>query len=56
MNIKKINRKIQGGRIHVKAFPGAKLTQLNQSPSSLSKIGALDAKSRLKEMKAQSSE
>ena len=29
MNIKKINRKIQGGRIHVKAFPGAKLARLN---------------------------
>ena len=26
---KKINRKIQGGRIHVKAFPGAKSAQLN---------------------------
>ena len=29
MNIKEINRQIQGGRIHVKAFPGAKSTQLN---------------------------
>ena len=28
-NIKEINRQIQGGRIHVKAFPGAKSTQLN---------------------------
>ena len=28
MNIKEINRKIQGGRIHVKAFPVAKSTQL----------------------------
>ena len=27
--MKEINRKIQGGRIHVKAFPGAKSTQLN---------------------------
>ena len=25
MNIKDINRQIQGGRIHVKEFPGAKL-------------------------------
>ena len=29
MNIKEINRQIQGGRIHVKAFPGSKSTQLN---------------------------
>ena len=29
MKIIKINRQIQGGRIHVKAFPGAKSTQLN---------------------------
>ena len=29
MNVKEINRQIQGGRIHVKAFPGAKSTQLN---------------------------
>ena len=29
MNTKEINRQIQGGRIHVKAFPGAKSTQLN---------------------------
>ena len=29
MNMKEINRQIQGGRIHVKAFPGAKSTQLN---------------------------
>ena len=29
MNIKEINRQIQGGRIHVKVFPGAKSTQLN---------------------------
>ena len=29
MNIKEINRRIQGGRIHVKAFPEAKSTQLN---------------------------
>ena len=29
MNIKKINRQIQGGRIHVKAFSWAKSTQLN---------------------------
>ena len=29
MNIKEINRQIQGRRIHVKAFPGAKSTQLN---------------------------
>ena len=29
MNIKEINRQIQGSRIHVKAFPGAKSTQLN---------------------------
>ena len=29
MNIKEINRQIQGGRIHVKAFHGAKSTQLN---------------------------
>ena len=29
MNIKEINRQIQGGRIHVKAFPGAKSRQLN---------------------------
>ena len=28
-NIKEINRQIQGGRIHIKAFPGAKSTQLN---------------------------
>ena len=30
MNIKEINRQIQGGSVHVKAFPGAKSTQLNQ--------------------------
>ena len=29
MNIKESNRQIQGGRIHVKAFPQAKSTQLN---------------------------
>ena len=29
MNIREINRQIQGGRINVKAFPGAKSTQLN---------------------------
>ena len=29
MNIKEISRQIQGGRIHVRAFPGAKSTQLN---------------------------
>ena len=29
MNIKEINRQIQGGRVHVKAFPAAKSTQLN---------------------------
>ena len=29
MNIKETNRKILGGRIQVKAFPGAKSTQLN---------------------------
>ena len=29
MNIKEINRQIQGGTTHVKAFPGAKSTQLN---------------------------
>ena len=29
MNIKEINRQIQGSRIHVKAFPGAKSAQLN---------------------------
>ena len=29
MNIKEINRQIQGDRIHVKSFPGAKSTQLN---------------------------
>ena len=29
MNIKEINRQIQGDRIHIKAFPGAKSTQLN---------------------------
>ena len=29
MNIKEINRQIQGGRIYVKTFPGAKSTQLN---------------------------
>ena len=29
MNIKEINRQIRGCRIHVKAFPGAKSTQLN---------------------------
>ena len=29
INIREINRQIQGGRIHVKAFPGAKSTQLN---------------------------
>ena len=29
MSIKEINRQIQGGRIHVKAFPRAKSTQLN---------------------------
>ena len=29
MNIKESNRQIQGGRIHVKAFPEAKSTQLN---------------------------
>ena len=28
-NIKEINRQIQGGRIHIKAFAGAKSTQLN---------------------------
>ena len=29
VNIKKINRQIQGDRIHIKAFLGARLTQLN---------------------------
>ena len=29
MNIKEIKRQIQGGSIHVKAFPGTKSTQLN---------------------------
>ena len=29
MNIKEINKQIQGDRIHVKAFPEAKPTQLN---------------------------
>ena len=29
MNIKEINRQMQDVRIHVKAFPGAKSTQLN---------------------------
>ena len=29
MNIKEIYRQIQGGRIHVKALPGAKSIQLN---------------------------
>ena len=29
MNIKEINRQIQGGGIHVRASPGAKTTQLN---------------------------
>ena len=29
MSIKEIYRKIQGDRIHVQAFPGAKSTQLN---------------------------
>ena len=29
LNIKEINKQIQGGRIHVKVFPGAKSTQLN---------------------------
>ena len=29
MSIKKINRQIQGSKIHVKAFPRAKSTQLN---------------------------
>ena len=29
ISIKEINRQIQGGQIHVKAFPGAKSTQLN---------------------------
>ena len=29
MKIKEINRQIQGGRTHVKAFPGIKSTQLN---------------------------
>ena len=29
MNIKEINRQIQGGSIHVKAFPGAKSAQLD---------------------------
>ena len=29
MNIKETNRQIEGGRIYVKGFPGAKSTQLN---------------------------
>ena len=29
MNIKEINRQTQGGRIHLKAVPGAKSTELN---------------------------
>ena len=29
MDIKEINRQIPGGKTHVKAFPGAKSTQLN---------------------------
>ena len=29
MNIKEINRQIHGDRIHMKAFTGAKSTQLN---------------------------
>ena len=29
MDMKELKRQIQGGRIHVKAFPGAKPTQLN---------------------------
>ena len=28
MNIEEISRQVQGGRIHVKAFPGVKSTQL----------------------------
>ena len=31
MNIKEINRQIQGGRIHVEAFPGAKSTYMRPS-------------------------
>ena len=29
MNIKNINKQVKGGLISIKAFPGAKLTQLN---------------------------
>ena len=29
MNIKEINKQIQSGRIHLKAIPGAKSTQIN---------------------------
>ena len=34
MNIKEINKQIQGDKIHVKAFPGAKSTQLNHHATS----------------------
>ena len=43
MNIKEINRQIQGGRIHVKAFPGAKSTQLNHYVTSTPEEYSYDA-------------
>ena len=43
MNIKEINRQIHGDRIHMKAFPEAKSTQLNHYVTSSLKEYSYDA-------------
>ena len=43
MNIKEIKKQIQGGRVHVKAFPGAKSTQLNHYVTSTLEEYSYDA-------------
>ena len=43
MNIKEIKRQIQGGRVHVKVFPGAKSTQLNHYVTSTLEEYSYDA-------------
>ena len=43
MNIKEINRQIQGGRIHARASPGAKSTQLNHYVTSTLEECSYDA-------------
>ena len=43
MNIKEINRQTQDGRIHMKAFPGAKSTQLNHYVTSTPEEYSYDA-------------